>query len=57
VVYCGKTPEQARLIRTAREVNDAKPEWVIDQVKIKIADFYKQIPIRRFKMSSLMVCL
>jgi UDP-N-acetyl-D-mannosaminuronic acid dehydrogenase len=30
------------LIRTAREVNDAKPEWVIDQVKIKIADFYKQ---------------
>ena len=34
-----KTPEQARLIRTAREVNDAKPEWVIDQVKIKIAEF------------------
>lgn len=34
-----KTPEQARLIRTAREVNDSKPEWVIDQVKIKIAEF------------------
>lgn len=39
-----KTPEQARLIRTAREVNDAKPEWVIDQVKIKIADFLQANP-------------
>jgi UDP-N-acetyl-D-mannosaminuronic acid dehydrogenase len=28
-----KTPEQARLIRTAREVNDSKPQWVIDQVQ------------------------
>lgn len=34
-----KTPEEARLIRTAREVNDAKPEWVIDRVKIKITEF------------------
>src|SRR5690606_25496290 len=34
-----KSPEQARLIRTAREVNDSKPQWVIDQVKIKIAEF------------------
>ncbi|KRC42577.1 UDP-N-acetyl-D-mannosamine dehydrogenase [Oerskovia sp. Root22] len=25
-------PEDARLIRTAREVNDAKPQWVIDKV-------------------------
>ncbi|MFE5294147.1 UDP-N-acetyl-D-mannosamine dehydrogenase [Isoptericola sp. NPDC056618] len=24
-------PEQARLVRTAREVNDSKPQWVIDQ--------------------------
>lgn len=39
-----KTPEQARLIRTAREVNDAKPEWVIDQVKIRIADFLQANP-------------
>lgn len=30
-------PEQARLIRTAREVNDYKPEWVIDQAKQAIA--------------------
>lgn len=25
-------PEEARLIRTAREVNDAKPRWVVDKV-------------------------
>ncbi|QMT34527.1 UDP-N-acetyl-D-mannosamine dehydrogenase [Conchiformibius steedae DSM 2580] len=39
-----KTPEQARLIRTAREVNDAKPEWVINQVKIKITEFLQANP-------------
>jgi len=31
-------PEHARLIRTAREVNDHKPEWVLNQVKAAIAD-------------------
>ena len=41
-----KTPEQARLIRTAREVNDAKPKWVIDQVKIKIAEFLQANPTK-----------
>lgn len=34
-----KTPEQAQLIHTARKVNDAKPEWVVDKVKLAIADF------------------
>ncbi len=34
-------PEEARLIRTAREVNDRKPSWVIDKVKAK-ADRFKQ---------------
>jgi UDP-N-acetyl-D-mannosaminuronic acid dehydrogenase len=32
-------PEHARLIRTARQVNDAKPHWVIDKVKAKAARF------------------
>lgn len=32
------TPEQARMIRTAREVNDGKPEWVIDKVREAVAD-------------------
>lgn len=27
-------PDLARIIRTAREVNDAKPQWVIDKVKV-----------------------
>lgn len=27
-----KTPDEARLIRTAREVNDGKPMWVLDKV-------------------------
>lgn len=29
-----KSPEQARLIRSAREVNDSKPDWVVEKVKI-----------------------
>lgn len=33
-----KTPELARLIHTARLVNDQKPDWVIDKVKAQIAD-------------------
>ncbi|NDJ55462.1 UDP-N-acetyl-D-mannosamine dehydrogenase [Enterobacteriaceae bacterium 4M9] len=33
-----QNPQQARLIRTAREVNDGKPYWVIDQVKAAVAD-------------------
>lgn len=31
-------PDQARLIRTAREVNDHKPEWVLEKVKAAITD-------------------
>ncbi|KAA5927250.1 UDP-N-acetyl-D-mannosamine dehydrogenase [Pantoea sp. Bo_2] len=37
-----QNPELARLIRTAREVNDAKPEWVLDQVKTALADCLTQ---------------
>lgn len=36
-------PEQARLIRTAREVNDSKPEYVIDRVLSHVAG--KQAPV------------
>jgi UDP-N-acetyl-D-mannosaminuronic acid dehydrogenase len=31
-------PQEARLIRTAREVNDHKPDWVVDKIKAKITD-------------------
>ena len=33
-----QNPQQARLIRIAREVNDNKPHWVIGQVKSTVAD-------------------
>ena len=36
-------PKQARLIKTAREVNDAKPHWVIDKVKAKAARFKEPV--------------
>ena len=32
-----KTPEQARLIRSAREVNDSKPEWVCERIRSEVA--------------------
>lgn len=34
-----RSPEYARLIRTAREVNDYKPEWVLERVRKKAAKF------------------
>lgn len=34
-----KTPEEAQLIHTARKVNDSKPEWVVNKVKLLLADF------------------
>ncbi|MDR0805281.1 MAG: UDP-N-acetyl-D-mannosamine dehydrogenase [Enterobacteriaceae bacterium] len=33
-----QNPQDARLIRTAREVNDGKPFWVLDKVKAAVAD-------------------
>ncbi|WP_218310923.1 UDP-N-acetyl-D-mannosamine dehydrogenase [Alteromonas antoniana] len=37
-------PEQARLIRTAREVNDDKPEWVLEKVREKLDEWHKANP-------------
>ena len=33
-----KTPEDARLIRCAREVNDHKPQWVLGKVNAAVSD-------------------
>jgi len=38
------TPNEARIIRTAREVNDHKPEWVLEKVKVAIADALTKQP-------------
>ena len=37
-------PEEAVLIRTARQVNDSKPGWVIDRVKSTLLDFLQDNP-------------
>lgn len=34
-----QTPSEAKLIKTARKVNDFKPKWVVEKVKIAIVDF------------------
>lgn len=38
------TPKEAQLIHTARKVNDNKPEWVINKVKLAIAEFLQANP-------------
>ena len=44
-----KTPEQAQLIHTARKVNDGKPTWVVDKVKIAVAEFLNANPTKTAK--------
>lgn len=44
-----KTPAEAQLIHTARKVNDAKPEWVINKVKLAIAEFLQANPTKTAK--------
>ena len=36
-------PQQAQLIKAARQVNDSKPQWVVDQVKAKAARFKEPV--------------
>ena len=40
-------PSEAKLISTARTVNDFKPKWVVEKVKIAIADFLQSNPQKR----------
>lgn len=44
-----KTPVEAQIIHTARKVNDSKPEWVINKVKLAIADFLQANPNKTVK--------
>jgi UDP-N-acetyl-D-mannosaminuronic acid dehydrogenase len=37
-------PDEAKLIKTAREVNDSKPEWVIEKVKLAVASYLMSHP-------------
>jgi UDP-N-acetyl-D-mannosaminuronic acid dehydrogenase len=35
-------PKEATLIRTAREVNDSKPRWVVDKIQLTIAEYLQE---------------
>lgn len=39
-------PKEARLVRTAREVNDAKPEWVLNKARQAVGEFLLANPER-----------
>lgn len=41
--------KESRLIRTAREVNDSKPEWVIEKVRLAVGDYLKANPNKAAK--------
>jgi len=41
-----KTPDEAKIIRTAREINDAKPKWVIDKVRAAVAKIMQEAPAK-----------
>lgn len=45
----GSASEQARLIRTAREVNDSKPLWVVEKIKRAIDAYLKAHPEKSIK--------
>lgn len=38
-------PNEAKIIRTAREVNNSKPDWVIEKVKQTVAKIDKENPV------------
>jgi UDP-N-acetyl-D-mannosaminuronic acid dehydrogenase len=44
-----QAPNEAKIIQTARRVNDSKPLWVINKVKIAIAEFLKINPEKTAK--------
>lgn len=37
-----EAPKEARLIRAARQVNDSKPEWVVNKVKSAVIEYLKE---------------
>ena len=44
-----ETPDEARLIRTAREVNDSKPQWVLEKVQQAVGQFLSANPDKTAK--------
>ena len=46
-------PEEAKIIRSAREINDHKPEWILGKVNLAAAEILEKHPNKRVKV----VCL
>ena len=44
-----RTPDEARIIRTAREINDYKPHWVLEKIKAAITDVLAKFPDKHMK--------
>lgn len=44
-----KTPDQASLIKAAREVNQNKPDWVVEKVKLALAEYLSERPDKKAK--------
>jgi len=44
-----KTPDTARLIRTAREVNDKKPSWVLNKIRAAVTSHLLKNPTKTSK--------
>lgn len=42
-------PDESTLIRTAREVNDKKPDWTIKKVEAAVAEFLRNNPSKTMK--------
>lgn len=42
-----ETPDAARLIHSARQVNDSKPAWVIEKIKLALAEHLIENPQKR----------
>jgi UDP-N-acetyl-D-mannosaminuronic acid dehydrogenase len=43
------SPDEARLIKTAREINDGKPVWVVGKISEMIAEFIRENPTRELE--------
>ncbi|MCH9689733.1 MAG: UDP-N-acetyl-D-mannosamine dehydrogenase [Gammaproteobacteria bacterium] len=44
-----KTPDEAKLIRSARQVNISKPIWVIEKIKTTVASYLEEHPKKLVK--------
>lgn len=48
-----KNPEDAQLIKKARTINNKKPKWVVDKLKIKVTEFLQENPNKNIKNLSI----